>query len=132
MNDKPKILVVDDEESIRLSTKYMLDAWFDVITAPTTTKALDLIEKEKFDLIFLDIMIRGEPPGSSLEALNFIYKEYPSIPVVILSGTVTWMQKWDELRQHGASAFLGKPFERSKIKEIVERCLKGEKMDSIW
>lgn len=124
MNEKPKILLVDDEEAIRLSGKYILDTWFSITTTETTAKALELIRKDRFDLILLDIMIRDEGPEKGIEALKIIKKEYPDIPVIILSGSVTWMQKWDELKRLGASAFLDKPFEKDEIKNIVDSCLK--------
>lgn len=130
--NKPKILLVDDEEGIRLAVKYSLDDWFSVTSVATTAEARELLKKEKFNLVLLDIFITGEGQEASIETLKFITKEYPALPVVILSGTVSWMQKWDELKQLGASAYLSKPFERSKIKEIADKCISGQKMDTIW
>lgn len=122
---KPKILLVDDEESVRMSGQLALENWFSVITAETTAKALELLKRERFDLVILDMLIKDEGPESGIEALKIIHREYPGLPVIIISGTVTWMQKWDELKQFGAAGYLSKPFERTKIKELIERCLTG-------
>lgn len=129
---KPKILLVDDEETVRIAGKYALETWFSVTAVENTAKARELLQKETFNLILLDIFITGEGQEGSIELLKFINKEYPAIPVVILSGTVSWMQKWDELKQLGASAFLSKPFSMEKIKEIIDKCLNGEKIDNVW
>lgn len=123
--NKPKILLVDDEEAIRLSGKYALDVWFDVTTVETTAKALELLKKGKFDLILLDIMIKEEGPESGIAALKIINEEYPSTPVIMMTGTVTWMQKWDQLKQLGAKAYLGKPFDRDDAKNLIEKHLLG-------
>lgn len=123
--NKPKILLVDDEESVRMSGQLALENWFNVVTVETTAKALELLRKDKFDLIILDMLIKDEGPESGKEALKIIHSEYSSLPVIIISGTVTWMQKWDELKQLGATGYLSKPFERVKIKELIERCLTG-------
>lgn len=124
---KPKILLVDDEEGTRIAGKYALEKWYDVTCAETTPKALELLQNNRFDLVLLDMRI--ETPESGINVLKVISKDYLQLPVVILTGTVTWAQKWDELKYLGASGFLVKPFEQSRIKGIVERCLNGEKMD---
>lgn len=126
MNSKPKILLVDDEEAVRLAAKYSLDAWFNIITAETTVKALELIRNEAFDLILLDVMIREEGPESGIDALRIINKEHPEIPVVMLTGTISWMQKRDQLEQLGAKGYVEKPFDRNTIKKTIEHCLSNK------
>lgn len=128
---KPRVLIVDDEEAIRMSARYSLEDWFNIIESATTAKALELLEKEHFDIVLLDIVIKNESHEAGLDALKIINKKYPDLPVVMLSGSLSWMQRWGELRQFGAFGYLSKPFDRGKAKGIIEKCLKGEKMDTI-
>lgn len=126
MNRKPKILLVDDEEAIRLSGKYSLEPVYDVITVGTTAKALELLGREQFNLVLLDVMIKGEDEESGIKALEAINKNYPKLPVLMLTGSVTWMQKSDELKKLGAYGYIGKPFDRKAIKEQVAMCLNSQ------
>lgn len=129
---RPKILLVDDEESVREAIKFALDKWYNITTFDKTAVALELLQYEKFDLVLLDIVISGEGEEGSLNALRFIGEEYPGLPVIILSGSVKWMQRWGELKQLGAVGYLSKPFSQERAKEIIDRCLKGEKIDKVW
>lgn len=132
LNKNPKILLVEDEESVREAIKFTLDKWYDVIAFDKTVTALELLQHEKFDIVLLDIVIRGEGEEGSINALKFIAEKYPGLPVVMLSGSIRWMQRWDELKRIGAAGYLGKPFEQSRAKELIDRCIKGEKMGEVW
>ncbi|MBI4743498.1 MAG: response regulator [Actinobacteria bacterium] len=122
--NKPKILLVDDEESIRLSVKYALEDWFDITTVTTTKEMFELLRNHTYDLILLDVMITEEGAESGIDALKVINKEYPKMTVVMITGSVSWMQKKEELEKYGAMAFLSKPFERNDTKNLIEKCLR--------
>lgn len=129
---KPKILLVDDDEAARWAGRYALDEWFDIKTTGKNKEALELLEKEKFDLILLDIVSRYEGENAGIDTLTIINKKYPSTPVVMFSGSLYWISKWSQLKKLGASGYLNKPFDRSRAKEILEKCLKGEKMEQVY
>lgn len=60
MPKKKKIMVVDDEENLLILIRDMLDSnGFDTVTAGNGREALDMLEKEKPDLLLLDIMMPG-------------------------------------------------------------------------
>lgn len=126
-----RILLVEDEESVRDAIKFTLSSWYDVTGIDKTIKALEILEKEKIDLVLLDMFIRGEGEEGSLNALRTINEKYPKLPVIVLTGSVVWRHKWPELVELGAYGYISKPFDRDKIREIIERCLKGEKMKEI-
>lgn len=128
---KPKVLIVDDEESIRMSARYSLENWFNITESATTAKALELLEEEHFDLVLLDIVIKNESAEAGLDALKIINKKYPNLPVIMLSGSLSWMQRWGELKQFGAFGYLSKPFDRGTAKRIMERCLMGERLENV-
>lgn len=131
MNTKPKVLLIEDEEAIRMSTKYSLGDWFNITESETTAKGLGLLEKEHFDIVLLDIVIENEGRESGINALKIINKKFPNLPVIILSGSLSWMQRWRELKGLGAFGYLSKPFDRIEAKRVIEMCLKGERMEKL-
>ena len=80
---KKKILIVDDEKNIRFLLKEeMTDEGYDVILAESGAVALEIIRKEKLDLVTLDIKMPGEDGLSILRKIREI--EY-DLPVIICS-----------------------------------------------
>lgn len=67
---KPKILLIEDEESVREAIKFVLDKWYDVTAFDKTIPALELLQYEKFNIVLLDIIIRGEGEEGSLNVLS--------------------------------------------------------------
>lgn len=128
----PRVLLIEDEESVREAIKFTLESWCDVTPLSRTMPAIELLKKESFDIVLLDIVIRGEGEEGSLNLLKLIKKKYPKLPVIVLSGSVTWMSKWHELKELGACGYLSKPFDKDKADEIIKRCISGEKMDTVW
>lgn len=128
---KQKVLLVDDEDSVLWAGKYALDTWFDITTIESTKKALETLETEQFDIILLDIISKYEGEEAGINALKVINEKYPKTPVVMMSGSLYWVQKWEQLQQLGASGYLNKPFDREKVKEIIDKCLTGEKMKDV-
>jgi CheY-like chemotaxis protein len=60
MPKKKKIMVVDDEENLLILIRNLLDSkGFDIVTAGSGREALDMLEKERPDLLVLDIMMPG-------------------------------------------------------------------------
>lgn len=129
-SEKLKILVVDDELSARYSARFTLETFAEVDTAGSTEEALELLEKKKYDVILLDLFIKTEEQG--LYALETIHRKYPDTPIIIMSGSVKWMQNWAPLRMKGARAYMTKPFSCNTAKEFIDRVLSGEYIDPTY
>ena len=83
MNESIKVLLVDDEDQFRATTKRILDKrGFETLVAATGEQALTMI-KEKPDVVILDIKMPGI---SGHEVLNEIKKDSPETPVIMLTG----------------------------------------------
>jgi DNA-binding response OmpR family regulator len=114
---KAKIMVVDDEEDILDFVKLILEeAGYSVLPVLTGHEALQLIYRERPDLILLDIMM---PDLDGLELLKILKIEDSTagIPVVMLTAKVDSRDRMSALRER-ALDYICKPF---KPQELVER-----------
>jgi len=109
------ILVVDDEKEIcRMFTKWLSLEEHRVKSALTGKKAIKLVKKKYYDIVFLDIIMPGIP---AIEVLEKIKKISPKTKVIVITGKLMDVDKdlSSELRQKGASEFLQKPFQMKEI-----------------
>ncbi len=116
-----KILVVDDEPDLVAMIKMRLEAHrYAVLTASDGQEGLQIIRKEKPDLIILDILM---PKMSGYDLLRALRKEKGTIkdtPVIIVTARGRMKDLFEEI---GISDFLGKPFESQVLLDKVERIL---------
>ena len=125
-----RILVVDDEPSIRLICRVNLDAsGFEVLEAEDGETALSIARREQPDLILLDVMLPGIDGWEVAEELSEM-AETREIPVVFITARSAAP---DELRSHavGGVAYIGKPFDPKLLSEtvtrVVQRIRRGER-----
>ena len=80
-----KILIADDHAIVREGLKQIVAEEKDMLVAGeagNTNEMFELLKKEDFAIIILDISMPGR---SGLEALKFLKKNYPQVPALILS-----------------------------------------------
>ena len=116
-----KILVIDDEPNIgRLIHDFLTAKGFTVFAALEGIKGIEILEREKPDLVFLDVLM---PRMNGLEVLKQIKKKLPSCAVIMLSA----VQEEDTGREAirlGAYDYLTKPIDLAKLEnEFVRRIL---------
>jgi len=114
-----KILMIDDEDDIRTVAQMSLQTvgGFQVLLASGGEEGLEMLEREKPDLILLDVMMPGIDGPGTLKRL----KENPEtahIPVVFLTAKAQQMEL-EELKSMGAAGVLTKPFDPMKLPELV-------------
>ncbi|MFW5792614.1 MAG: response regulator, partial [Desulfohalobiaceae bacterium] len=117
---KETILVVDDEEDIRAVADDLFTSYgYTVLLADTGEKALEVLEKEKVDLVLLDL---GMPGMGGQRCLEEIVKTGPETRVIIASGYTTH----DIVKNpaaHGAKACISKPYRLDQILSLVRQVL---------
>lgn len=114
MNNKFKILVVDDEQNILDVIKaYLEKDGFDVITAMDGKSALDIYSNENIHLIVLDLML---PKMTGEEVCNRI-RAVSSVPIIMLTAKSEEDEKIEGISM-GADDYLTKPF---SVRELVVR-----------
>lgn len=102
------ILVVEDDLDIHNLLKDVLEeARYKVLNAYSGTEALIIIEKEKVDLILLDLML----PGLNGEEIIKIIK---NIPIIVLSAKISQEDKVNTLLE-GANDYITKPFNKDEL-----------------
>jgi two-component system, sensor histidine kinase and response regulator len=112
--DTPKILIVDDEHANQFLLEGLLGAnGYETITASDGDECLKILEKEKPDLILLDIMM---PRMSGLEVLQKINhsEALRQIPVIMVSAK-TGMSDIKKALEDGAIDYIRKPFDEVEL-----------------
>ena len=118
---KQKILVVDDEPSVRKLVSQLLAGDYIVIKANDGEEAVAAALKQQPDLILMDIMM---PNVDGYTACHSI-KSNPAtrtIPVVMLTGVGHELNK-KLSQQFGADAYVTKPFGLQELKEVIVQLL---------
>lgn len=122
-----KVLVVDDNQHIQqLLVETLQETGYQGAGSSSGAAALERLKSEKFDLVVTDLVM---PEMNGLSLLLEIRKNYPDLPVVIITG-YAFENIAREAEEAGAAAFLAKPFRISKIEKVVEEAL-GKKKESV-
>jgi two-component system nitrogen regulation response regulator NtrX len=122
-----KILIVDDEDGIRYSLKGILeDEEFYVTEAETGEKAIESLEEDQPDLVFLDIWLPGM---DGLNVLEYIKKEWEWLPVVMISGHGNIETAVSAIKK-GAFDFIEKPLSLEKVVITANKALEFSRLQT--
>ncbi|AEJ62501.1 two component, sigma54 specific, transcriptional regulator, Fis family [Spirochaeta thermophila DSM 6578] len=120
MNDA-HILVIDDEENIRLALEDILtDEGYTVFTAEDGIEGLRLMDRYPVDVVLLDLWL---PHRGGMEILEELRAKDPSVEIVIISGHGTIETAVRAVKQ-GAFDFLEKPLSLEKVLTVVRNALR--------
>jgi CheY-like chemotaxis protein len=113
-----RILVIDDDANLRQTLVLVLEhAGYSVTPSGCAREGLYCLQREAFDLIFLDIAM---PEIDGLAFLPQLRDHYPHIPVMVLTGN-TLPDPAVELLPAGVSGYLSKPVDPEHILAQVSR-----------
>lgn len=113
-----RILVVDDESSIRLLYSHELaDEGYEIATAANAADAVELLRRDDFDLILLDIKLKNE---SGLELLQRIVKERHNLPVILCTAFSCYK---DDFSAWLADGYVVKSSDLQELKDEIRRVL---------
>jgi two-component system nitrogen regulation response regulator GlnG len=123
--DSKKILIVDDEETVRYSfRKLFLEPGFLITEAANGLEALSSIKKDSPDLVLMDI----EMPGlNGLEAIQRIKSMKPQLPVIIMTAFGT-SERVIAAMKYGAYDYLEKPFDVARLKEVILEAIETKRI----
>jgi len=115
-----KVLVVDDEESVRSVLRQVLaDAGHDVLVAENGQQALDVLSRSDIEVMLLDIRMSGL---SGLEVLSEVQVRSPSTCVIMVTAVAEMATAVDAMKQ-GAYDYVAKPFDLDDVTMAVQRAL---------
>ena len=115
----PPLLVVDDENNMRLSLRTILgEEGYAVKAVESAEEALKLLEREKFFLVITDFRLGGMNGG---ELLRHCRERWPSMPVLMITAHATPKLAAEAIKA-GAFDYLPKPCEPEELLNAVARC----------
>jgi signal transduction histidine kinase len=114
---RPKVLVVDDELGPRESITYLLQDEFDVVAVDRVDRGLDLIGRENFAVVVMDIRM---PQKNGIQGLEAMRKIDPEVSIIMMTGygALATAQAAISL---GANEYLKKPFDVDVLQQAVRR-----------
>ena len=122
MPSKNRILVVDDEEALRIVLSAELEGeGYQVDSAADGQEAINTLATKEFDLILLDIKM---PNVDGFEVLKYVKEHCAKTKVVMLTGFAD-LKNAIESKKLGAEDFVSKPYDLVDLLTTVERVLTG-------
>ncbi len=129
--NKQKLLVVEDDESIRTQMKWALVRDYDVYLAMDAESAMAALAKDRPPVVTLDLGLPPEPEGTDegLKLLERILRSDPSAKVVVVTGNPDRRAALDAISR-GAHDFFTKPVDIEELKAILKRAFYVHTLES--
>ncbi len=118
MSDQSLVLIVEDDASVSWALEQAISSeGYLVNTAADAKQARRKIKQERPDIVLTDVRMPGE---SGLDLLSDLNKQYPSLPVVVMTAHGT-METAIEAVKRGAFDYLIKPLDLDKVYDVLSR-----------
>lgn len=129
-SEKVKILVIDDELSMRQFLQILLKKdGYDVTTAENGEIALRKLKEEKFTVILMDYNMPEAIDG--IDLLNELLHTSPKSQVIVITAYASTEQAIKAI-ELGAVDYVSKPFNVAEIRDIVKKCVAPAQTQSIY
>jgi two-component system response regulator PilR (NtrC family) len=123
---KSRVLVVDDEESIREFLEIMLrKEGYEVSTVEDGQKALEVIKKKSFDLVISDLQM---PNMTGIELLKHVKDQYPDMLFMMITAFGT-TETAVEAMKLGAYDYITKPFKIDEVRLNIANALRSQNLE---
>lgn len=127
-----RILVTDDEPDVRKLVRMVLNkAGYEVLEAEDGAKAIEVLNTGEnrlmLDVIICDIRM---PKINGMEAIAYFRREYPRVPLIVLTGFPDTDMATTLLRQ-GVTDYLVKPVEAEKLRAAVARAMEMRELSRL-
>lgn len=124
---KSRILVVDDEESIREFLEIMLrKEGYEITLAEDGLRAKDLLTKKTFDMVISDLQMPGM---TGLELLKHVKESYPDLTFMMITAFGTTENAVEAMKM-GAYDYLTKPFKIDEVRLNVYNALRAKNLET--
>jgi len=123
----PRILIVDDEPSIRkVLTAHLQRLGHEVETAEDGGAAIALLEQDSFHLVVSDLKM---PVVDGMALLRWVTDNQPGLPVILITAHGT-VDSAVEAIKHGAFDYITKPFDRDELHGVIAKALTVEHLNT--
>lgn len=120
-----KVLIVDDDPLILETICFFVSSFgFGCESASSGPEALDILTREKFQIVISDIVMPGM---DGMELLKEIKNLYPEVGVIIVTGYAENYSYSDVIRA-GAIDFISKPFQKDELEAKLDRVVREQNM----
>ena len=127
MTETARILIVDDDDSIRKVLEAILeDKGYAVDSVGTARKAIEIMKKKFYNVGLIDIRL---PDMEGTELLSRIRETTPKMRKIIITGFPTLQNAIDAVNRR-ADAYIMKPFNVEKVLETIEDQLTRQREES--
>ncbi len=124
---KSRILVVDDEESIREFLEIMLKKEnYEVTTAEDGLRAKEILAKKSFDMVISDMQM---PNVTGIELLKFVKENYPDVVFMMITAFGTTETAVDAMKM-GAYDYVTKPFKIDEVRLNIANALRSKNLET--
>jgi DNA-binding response OmpR family regulator len=111
-----KILVVDDDQEVRMATRdFLTSKGHEVTLAEDGVQALKLLATVKPDVVLLDVAM---PEMDGMETLRRIVAGYPNLPVIMVTANAD-IEITSKVLQLGAADYVPKPFDLDYLEQAI-------------
>jgi CheY-like chemotaxis protein len=124
VDEEPKlsVLVVDDDEPIRLTLAEIVRGWgYRTLEAATIAETLTAVDREQPDAVLLDVKL---PDGSGISALTELRKRSSDLVIIIVTGYVTHEDAF-EAGVKQANGYVTKPIDQGQLQMMLDHALRG-------
>lgn len=126
VTSKPKLLVVEDDYENQKFLQIFLKRKFDLEICDSSETFYEKLESKKFDIILMDISLRGKKDGLQLTRELREKEEYKNLPIVGLSAHAFQRDK-DNAYNAGVNVFLTKPVQNDVLMDTLIKTLAENK-----
>src|SRR3984957_12261789 len=121
-----RVLVVDDEASIRTTLSMCLEAdGYHVVAHGNIQDALDEVARQTFDLCFLDLRLGTD---NGLDYIPQLVSDNPWMKVIVITAYAS-VETAVEAMKRGATDYLPKPFEAAQVQLVAEKVAQARQLE---
>lgn len=119
MDDKKKVLIVDDEELAQDFLRFFLSKKYEVYSVGSVNSFYNIIQTVKFDLILMDVSLKDSKDGIQLTKELKSSSIYKDVPIFVLTAFNTTAER-KNAEAAGADKFLSKPIDQKLLMKFID------------
>lgn len=122
MKARSKVLLIDDDESMRLMLSHILTRDYDIFPAEDGEKGIRLLSENRFDAVITDLDM---PHVTGYDVIQTVRNQGQFIPVIVITGNYS-SESEDKALRFGANDYLKKPFDLDSIRLALSKAVSTE------